>query len=99
MKKQGSWMNWEAARQWKITWNGILSMKPNRLVFLLRSVYDVLPSITNMTVWGLSGDPNCKLCGKQENLEYIVSSFSVALSKGRYTWRMIRYVRYLQTLS
>lgn len=87
MKKQGSWMNWEAVRQRKVTWNDIWSMEPNRLQFLLRSVYDVLPSPTNLAVWGLTEDPNCKLCGKPANLEHILSSCSVALSEGRYTWR------------
>uniref|UniRef100_A0A8W8MAC2 Uncharacterized protein n=1 Tax=Magallana gigas TaxID=29159 RepID=A0A8W8MAC2_MAGGI len=86
MKKQGSWVNWEAARQRKVTWSDIWSMEPNRLQFLLRSVYDVLPSPTNMAVWGLSDDPNCKLCGKPA-LEQKLSSCSVALSEGRYTWQ------------
>nr|XP_034331688.1 uncharacterized protein LOC117690947 [Crassostrea gigas] len=87
MKKQGSLVNSEAVRQRKVTWNDIWSMEPNRLQFLLRSVYDVLPSPTNLAVWGLSDDLNCKLCGKQANLEHILSSGSVALSEGRYTWR------------
>ena len=40
-----------------------------------------------LAVWGLTEDPNCKLCGKPANLEHILSSCSVALSEGRYTWR------------
>ncbi|XP_052674360.1 uncharacterized protein LOC128156311 [Crassostrea angulata] len=87
IKKQGRWVIWEAARQRKVTWNDIWSMEPDRLQFLLRSEYDVLPSPTNLAVWGLSDDPNCKLCGKPTNFEHILSSCSVALSEGRYTWR------------
>jgi len=60
---------------------------------LLRSVYDVLPSPTNLCIWGLAENPNCKLCGKPANLEHVLSSCSVALSEGRYTWRHDQVLR------
>lgn len=50
MKKQGNWMNWTAAWQRKITWNDIKSIEPKLLQFLLRSVCDVLQSLTNLAV-------------------------------------------------
>lgn len=87
MRKQGSWMNWEGARQRKLTWKDIWYTEPQRLQFNLKSVYDVLPSPTNLATWGLSDDPSCKLCGRPANLEHILSSCSVALTDGRYTWR------------
>ncbi|VDI54010.1 Hypothetical predicted protein [Mytilus galloprovincialis] len=87
MKKQRSWLNWEGARQQKLGWNEIWKMEPHRLQFKLKSVYDVLPSPTNLATWGLIDDPKCVLCGKPANLEHILSSCSSALKDGRYTWR------------
>ncbi|XP_071153477.1 uncharacterized protein [Mytilus edulis] len=53
----------------------------------LKSVYDVLPSPTNLATWGLIDDPKCVLCGKPAILEHILSSCSSSLKDGRYTWR------------
>ena len=78
MKKQGSWLNWEGARQRKLTSSDIWSMEPHRLQFQLKSVYDVLPTPTNLATWGMTDDPKCKLCGRPANLEHILSSCSVA---------------------
>lgn len=50
IKKQENWMKWTAARQRKITWNDIKSIEPKLLQFLLRSVCDVLQSLTNLAV-------------------------------------------------
>jgi hypothetical protein len=62
-------------------------MEGGRLSFLLKSVYDVLPSPTNMKTWGLAENSDCKLCGRQANLEHVLSSCKTALSDGRYRWR------------
>ena len=48
LKKHENWLNWEGAQQRKLTWNDIWTMEGDRLSFLLRSVYDVLPSPTNL---------------------------------------------------
>ncbi|CAC5372773.1 mrp [Mytilus coruscus] len=61
MKKQGSWLNWEGTRQLKLGWNEIWKMEPHRLQFKLKSVYDVLPSPTNLATWGLIDDPKAIL--------------------------------------
>ena len=62
-------------------------MEGQRVRFLLKSVYDVLPSPTNLHVWGITPDANCKLCQKPANLAHMLSSCRVALADGRYTWR------------
>ncbi len=87
MRKQGSWLHWEGVRAQKLTWNNIWQMEGYRLRFLLKSVYDVLPSPTNLCTWGLTEDPACKLCQKPANLQHVLSSCKVALADGRYTWR------------
>jgi len=87
LKKHENWLNWEGAQQRKLTWNDIWTMEGDILSFLLKSVYDVLPSPTNLKTWGLSKSPDRKLCGRPAILEHVLSSCRTALSDGRYRWR------------
>ena len=87
MGKQGAWLHWEGVRNEKLSWGKIGQMEARELSFKLKSVYDVLPSPSNLCLWGLKEDPNCKLCGKPANLEHVLSSCRTALTEGRYTWR------------
>ncbi|XP_060603812.1 uncharacterized protein LOC132756698 [Ruditapes philippinarum] len=59
---QGSWMKWNLPER-QLTWQELWSYEPLQLSFLLRSVYDLLPSPTNLKLWKLSEDPSCLLCG------------------------------------
>ena len=87
LKQQGKWMKWDSCIQRKLTWSDLWSTESFRLKFLLCAVYDVLPSPTNLCVWGKVTEPFCKLCGKPANLEHVLSSCRIALTDGRYTWR------------
>lgn len=87
MKNQGSWLNWEKAKDRKLSWNELWRMGEHKIRFLLRAVYDVLPSPTNLRTWGLTDDPTCKLCGRFANLEHVLSTCNKALTDGRYRWR------------
>ena len=62
-------------------------MNTSRIKSLLQAIYDVLPSPTNLVLWKLDKDAVCSLCKRYANLEHILSSCSIALSQGRYTWR------------
>eukprot|EP00745_Piridium_sociabile_P013033 TRINITY_DN19587_c0_g2_i5.p1 TRINITY_DN19587_c0_g2~~TRINITY_DN19587_c0_g2_i5.p1 ORF type:complete len:145 (-),score=28.54 TRINITY_DN19587_c0_g2_i5:650-1084(-) len=62
-------------------------MAPLRISFILRSVYDLLPSNANLVKWGKSDDPACPLCQGKQTVEHVLSSCKVALAQGRYTWR------------
>lgn len=62
-------------------------MEPVRISFILRSVYDTLPSPANLCTWGLSEDPTCSLCGARATLRHILSSCKTSLQQGRYRWR------------
>ena len=62
-------------------------MTPLRISFIIRSVYDLLPSNANLAKWGKSEDPACPLCEKKQTVEHVLSSCKVALAQGRYTWR------------
>ncbi|KAK3758461.1 hypothetical protein RRG08_058731 [Elysia crispata] len=42
--QQGQWTNWDNALRKSLTWNEIWHMAPLRISFLIRSVYDLLPS-------------------------------------------------------
>ncbi|GFO08023.1 polyprotein [Plakobranchus ocellatus] len=81
--QQGQWTSWDTAIQRSLTWNDI----PLRISFLIRSVYDLLPSNANLVRWGKKGDPTCLLCQGRQTTVHVLSSCKVALSQGRYTWR------------
>ena len=93
MKQQGQYTRWEQARPRKITWQEMWRLDGQKISFLLRSVYDVLPTPTNLTMWKLSEDPSCKLCDQPANLEHVLSSCRTALKDGRYTWRHDQVLR------
>ena len=86
MGSQGTWTKWDTEQR-KLSWNNIWASTSWQLKFLLRSIYDVLPTPTNLFKWGLEQEPNCHLCQNPGNLEHILSSCQVALTQGRYTWR------------
>lgn len=83
---QGAWTNWDLPKR-KITWSEIWRLEPFRISFLLRSVYDTLPSPTNLHRWGMREDPLCRLCGGRGTMAHILAGCKTALSQGRYRWR------------
>ena len=86
MGAQGAWTKWQTTGR-KLTWADMWNCEPLRISFLLRSVYDLLPSPANLHRWGNVNDPTCPFCAKTETLEHILSSCQVALTQGRYRWR------------
>ena len=88
LSRQGDWNRWEHVLEKKTSWNDIWRTNETKLKFILRSVFDLLPSPTNLRVWGLSNDSRCTLCGAEYcNLRHILSSCKKSLSDGRYRWR------------
>ncbi|GFO24226.1 reverse transcriptase [Plakobranchus ocellatus] len=96
--QQGQWTNWDTAIQRSLTWNDIWSMAPLRISFLIRSVYDLLPSNANLVRWGKKDDPTCPLCQVRQTTEHVMSSCKVALSQRQYTWRHNRVLQELAQL-
>ncbi|GFO37666.1 reverse transcriptase [Plakobranchus ocellatus] len=96
--QQGQWTNWDAAIQRSLTWNDIWHMAPLRISFLIRSVYDLLPSKANLVRWGKKDDPTCPLCQGRQTTEHVLSSCKVAISQGRYTWRHNRVLQELASV-
>ena len=85
--QQGQWTTWDDALQRSLTWNDIWHMAPLRISFIIRAVYDVLPTNSNLVRWNLAKDSNCQLCGERQTLAHVLSSCKIALAQGRYTWR------------
>jgi len=83
---QGHWTRWNVPER-KLTWQELWTYEPLRLSFLLRSVYDLLPSPTNLHRWKLIENPNCQLCEKTGTLRHVLSGCPTSLSQGRYRWR------------
>ncbi len=86
LASQGAWTKWDLPER-KITWADLWRLEPFRISFLLRSVYDTLPTPTNLHKWGMRQDPLCKLCGERGTMAHILSGCKTALTQGRYRWR------------
>ncbi|KAI8493296.1 hypothetical protein Bbelb_293000 [Branchiostoma belcheri] len=84
---QGAWTRWEGVRERKVMWNELMYSEPLKIRFLLKSVYDLLPTAANLKRWRKKDEDKCELCGKTGNLSHVLTSCPVALGKGRYTWR------------
>ncbi|XP_060076611.1 uncharacterized protein LOC132556244 [Ylistrum balloti] len=94
MGAQGAWTKWETTER-RLTWADIWKLEPCRIQFLLRSVYNVLPTPTNLHRWGMTENPNCPLCDQPGNLAHVLSSCNTALTQGRHTWRHNKVLREL----
>ncbi|XP_063050108.1 uncharacterized protein LOC134444859 [Engraulis encrasicolus] len=93
MRQQGAWTRWEEAAARKVSWSELWRSEPHRIKFLIQSVYDVLPSPSNLHRWGLAENPLCPLCQKAGTLEHILSCCPRALGEGRYRWRHDQVLR------
>ena len=81
----GAWTTWNTTDR-MLTWGDIWKYDPLKFSFLLRSVYDLLPSPANLCRLRLTTDPKCSLCDKPGTLEHVLSSCSTAPTQGRYRW-------------
>ena len=83
---QCAWNKWEAAVARKLPWPAFFTMEPLRLSFALRSTYDLLPTATNLKLWGLTTDDKCTICKTHRaTLAHTLSACAGSLQ--RYTWR------------
>ena len=61
--QQGQWTTWDDALQRSLSWDDIWSMAPLRLSFIIRAMYDQLPTGDNLARWNVTQDVKCALCG------------------------------------
>ena len=83
--KQGAWTRWENIKDRTITWSNIKQMEPKQLGFLIKAVYDILPTPVNLKLWLLSTSNLCKVCRKITNLKHILTRCQYSLRS--YTWK------------
>ena len=83
--KQGAWTRWENTKDRTIRWSNIKQMEPKQLDFLIKAVYDILPTPVNLKLWGLNTSNFCKACGKIAYLKHIL--FGSQYSLRSYMWR------------
>ena len=83
---QGAWTRWNLPKR-TITWSEMWRLEPFRISFMLRAVYDTLPTPVNLHRWGMREDPLCRLCGGKGTMAHILSGCKTALTQGRYRWR------------
>ncbi|KAJ7993819.1 hypothetical protein DPEC_G00258670 [Dallia pectoralis] len=86
MKQQGSWTRWEGFRRRSLSWKDIWNMEGHRIKFLLSSVYDVLPTPTNLQRWRLTEDPSCALCKRPDIVLWSQATRQVALIELTVPW-------------
>ena len=84
-RKQGAWTKWEYAKDRAVTWRDLKHMEPKKLSFLIKAVYDVLPTPVNLHARRLTTSDRCRACGKTASLKYIPTGCEYALRS--YTWR------------
>ena len=91
---QGQCVAWqEKVLEGKLSWNDLWNWDEARISFLIRSVYDMLPSPANLFRWKISDSALCR-CGKLRTMRHILSNCALGLTH-RYTWRQNQVVRVL----
>ena len=91
LAKQGASSRWEVPEKCLST-RAILKTSDCPFKFLVKSVYDLLPTPTNKNTW-YGTEEKCSLCGQEGTLNHILSGCKVALSQGRYKWRHDKVLR------
>ena len=73
-----------------VTWKSYLWNMPRGLVkFAVNSSLECLPTADNLKRWGKRASDLCPICSGQgkQTLNHVLSSCSVSLAQGRFTWR------------
>ena len=82
--QQGQWTTWDEAQSHGSTYG---ACHHSGFSFMIRSLYDPLPSHDNLWKWRMVEDTRCVLYGEVQTLRHVLSSCKYALAQGRYTRR------------
>ena len=82
---QGVNLKWEVPQRY-LKDKDVIKMSEASLSFLIKAVYDLLPTPANRNKW-FGSEERCLLCGQEGTLNHLLSGCKVALSQGRYKWR------------
>ena len=91
LAKQGAHMRWEVPER-KLDDRELVNMSDSRFSFLIKAVYDLLPTPHNKHLW-FGEEEGCELCGARGTLQHILTGCKVALCQGRYKWRHDQVLR------
>ena len=83
-RRKVAWTKWENAKDRAVTWRDLKHIEPKKLSFLIKTVYDVLPTPVNLHACGLTTSDRCCACGKTASLKHILTRCEYALRS--YTW-------------
>ena len=85
LTKQGAHLKWEVPQR-RLTQNDLINMPEERIKFLIKSVYDLLPTPANKNKW-FETEEKCLPCGEHSTLNHILSGCKTALCQSKYKWR------------
>ena len=91
MSKQGGQTRWEVPER-KLSSKDVVNMPEDRFKFLVKAVYDLLPTPQNKKTW-FGESSECGLCGENGTLAHILSGCKISLAQGRYKWRHDEFLR------
>ncbi len=86
LAKQGASTRWQVPSR-RLTHREIMATPEASLRFLVRSVYDLLPTPTNKNTWFKTEEYKCIVCGGEGSLNHILAGCPISLAQGRYKWR------------
>ena len=85
LAQQGAHLRWEVPAR-RISPSDLVTMPEDRFRFMVKAVYDLLPTPQNKSRW-FGEEGACRQCGANGSLTHILSGCKVALSEGKYKWR------------
>ena len=85
LAKQGTHLKWEVPQR-RLNQADLTGMSEEKLKFLIKSVYDLLPTPANKNTW-FGTSETCLLCEESGTLNHILAGCKIALNQGRYKWR------------
>ena len=85
LSNQGASTRWEVPEK-RLSHEEIIRTQESRLRFLIRAVYDLLPTPANKNRW-FKQEEKCKICGGEGTLNHILAGCKASLAQGRYKWR------------
>ena len=78
-------IKWEVPER-KMSSMEVVGMQEGRLGFLVKLVYDLLPTPENRSRW-FGTQEGCQVCGGVGSMAHILCGCPMALEQGRYRWR------------
>jgi hypothetical protein len=94
LARQGRSLEWQV-QQRKIKDADMRRTTESTFQFVLKAVYDLLPTPQNLNIWYRTEEHKCQLCGGIGTLDHILTGCKTALTQGRYRYRHDRVLKEL----